>query len=211
MTDVSAAYERAERERESGNNIEAGEWYTSTAFLQSGKMPLYPSSGGDLKHFLEAATCYRIGGRMDRCRNRCQTGILRATDLSDRAMGGSMPDHDVQHADRGGWQEAIGMFRIVGNLDDVEEAYNRAFEIYEAAGDPESHRTETPKSTLYTWFRKLELAATQDTPGISFRRDRTYTEYANYVREKIPMYLQILEQKGEWRSLPNDEEMQNDE
>jgi hypothetical protein len=87
---------------------------------------------------------------MERWRNRCETGILRAEDMSGRALSGPMPERDIHHADRGGWQEAIGLFCLGGNFDGVDEAYDRAFEVYEAAGDPHSHRAETPKTTLYT-------------------------------------------------------------
>lgn len=204
MEERSELHERAVHEREAGNSLEAGEYYTAAAFQSAGNVPIYPSPGGAVKHFLEAATCYRIAGRMDRCRNRCRMGVLWAEDLSDRALSGTMPERDIHHADRGGWQEAIGMLRLVGDLDGVEEAYERAFEVFEAAGDPASHRAEIPKTTLYTWFTSIEQAATQDVRGMSFRREQSYIEYANYVRERIPEYLEVLEEQGRW-SVPDSE------
>ena len=205
MKETIDIYKKAKQERKDGNSIRAGELYTSVAFSKASNLPFYPNSGGELKQFLEAATCYRIGGQMDRCQNRCEIGILWAKDLRDRALSGSMPEHDIHYADRGGWDEAIGMFRLVGDLDGVDEAYNRAFEIFESAGDPLSHRAEKPKTTLYTWFTSLELAATNETYGMTFRQQRTYTEFANYVREKIPEYLNVLEQRGRWGPFPDGE------
>ncbi|WP_436925272.1 hypothetical protein [Halosimplex amylolyticum] len=198
MTASERPYKKAEEERERGNLVEAGEWYTSAAFKKAASMPLYPSSGGELKHFLEAATCYRIAGRMNRCVNRCRTGILRAEEMADRALSAPTPDRDIHHADRGGWYEAVGMFRLVGNVGGVEDAYDNAFSIYEEAGDPRSHRAEPPKTTLYTWFYTLEHAATGDSTTMEFRKQQTYIEFAEYVREKIPQYLQTLEETGEW-------------
>lgn len=191
-------FKRATQERAKRNNLQAGEYFTIAGYRTLGKEPLYPSSGGELKHFLEAATCYLVGGQRDRAVNRCKTGILRAEELHERAMNQPEPELDIHKANRGTWKEVIGIFRQVGDISGSDDAYAQAFDIYESAGDPSSHRAEPPKTPIYTWFRALEMGAIDQSRGVEFQRSKTYTQYGKYMREHIPEYLDTVTKQGEW-------------
>lgn len=194
--------------RRQGQYVSAGDWYTLAAYTDLATGKPGNSSAAELRHFIEAATCYRVGGHKDRCENRCHMGILRAEDLRERYKDGSPPSHSVHHATRGGWDEFIGDLRVVGDLGGVAQAYERALTTYREAGDPEAYRAESPNSVLWAYFDDIERGATGDAGSISHRQTVTFSEFLQYKRKHLPTYIRTLVEQGEW-SVPNPERSGN--
>lgn len=111
---------------EDGKFEAAGDAYTEKAYLvlshDSITQKFDNQIGAGLRDFLHAALCYRQANYMDRCRNRCQQGVLIAEDFRLYVV------EDTGR--RGLLAEFIGDFKTVGRLDDNSIAYNTAIQDY---------------------------------------------------------------------------------
>lgn len=203
MTDISKkgleSTDKAQEYRREGRYVNAGEWYTKSAYTDLAYGLPGKSTGGELRRLLEAAICYRIGGRLDRCRNRCRMGILRAEDLRDRVLSDPPPEYGPHHAERAGWDESIGDFRIVGQLEGIDEAYEAAEEIYREAGDPLVNYVETPHFSLNAVFKSVAEGSGYDQDELKDRYENTTCiEWANFKRDQFPNFVETLVEQGEW-------------
>jgi hypothetical protein len=127
--------EQAEAARKVGNNSEAGDYYTLACHEALGRSEyvIPPFEDGavyaawGLKSLLFASLCYRRAGAMDRCQNRCQHGILICEEIRDITV--------KSEAQRGMMNEYIGDFRHLGTIEGATDAYNAAYEQYQAFDD----------------------------------------------------------------------------
>lgn len=132
MTDESTRpfREAAADSRADGEFELAARYYTLGAY-QAFASADYPdpeavttatSVGIGLYCLQSAAISFRLAGSIDRCRNRCEQGILIASDFRDHVF--------AYDALRGVGAEAIGDFRMIGELDGSDEGYETALEYY---------------------------------------------------------------------------------
>lgn len=194
--------ETADNYRQQGMFHEAGDYYTIAAYEYLGTSP--PTTGLSISHpvyvLLQAAVCYRLDDDFDRAVNRCHQGILISEDVLERVMEAETPENIYDDARRGAIYEYIGDFRVVGELNGVDEAYDNAIHIYQGAGDPETNYSEQEHMRLMDFF---DLIATTVSDGLdtSWRRSLsglTFTDWAEYKREKLPELLSDLYEYGKW-------------
>lgn len=186
--------------RRNGDFVEAGECYTSVAYHYFSQWP--PVRGKKTSQgeyfLLLAATCYRLGGQMDRAMNRCQQGILIAEELLDRTkeLGGSSAYDRSRYA---AWHEYIADFRLVGELDGTSESYEQAKRAYLDEGDPPFAHREQEHIWLAEFFELVLLGTSHDTEEWRvFRREATFSEWVEYKQDQLPDALDALVSQSSW-------------
>lgn len=194
--------DRARELQSNGNSVQAGEYHTLIAHEWLGKsLPTKfgtKISGGEVA-LLRAAICYRLGGRLDRCENRCRMGILVAEDMIDRVFEMEPPENAYDRARRGAWYEYIGDFRCIGDFGDPGSAYDRAIEVYEDAGDPGTECSEQEHMYTMAVYNEVARALGRDPePVETTQNDMTLTDWVEKKRETYPEMLTELDERGEW-------------
>jgi hypothetical protein len=108
--------------------------------------------------------------------------------------------HPHDQAQRGVWTEYEGDFRMLGDLPEANEVYERASEIYEDAGDPESVGIEQFFMSV-TVLPELLARGTDTSIGefeSAARPAATLTEWIQFKREQMPVLLEQLDDADEW-------------
>lgn len=183
--------------RREGTFVEAGDAYTRLAFHTWATYDVLWGLG--CRQLLEAATCYRLAGQTDICKKRCQVGVQQAETIRDRTCDRSEPDYPPDHANRGGWDEFVGTFRLLGELDGVDEAYAVAKESYFEAGDPRiEYADEGPVHQNTVWFDSVAREIGRERSHDIEKYTTSYSEWADYKRERLPEYVAELVEQGEW-------------
>jgi hypothetical protein len=198
----SQSAERAGLEqRQRGNFVEAGEYYTSAAYDCFSEWP--PSRRGitisrGAYFLLFAATCYRLGGRLDRAQNRCQQGVLVSNELLDRTedRDGVAAYDKVRYA---AWHEYVGDFQLVGALDDGADAYQQAKRVYLDGGDPPLAHREQEHMWLVDFFEQVVYNGGHGGEDWkAFLREATLSDWVERKEERFPVALENLDSQTEW-------------
>lgn len=109
---------------------DAGDHYTQAAYQSLAHDAITTESehqiGAGLERLLRAALCYRRAALPTRCRNRCEQGILIATDLQHDTVTAA-PKVAVL-------QEYIADFHGLGGIDGADRAYRETLEQLTDAG-----------------------------------------------------------------------------
>lgn len=191
----------AHEHRKNGDFVEAGEYYTSTAHLYFSDWP--PKRGKKTSQgeyfLLLAGTCYRLGDRMGRARNRCQQGILIAEELLDRTrrLDGSSAYDKSRYA---AWYEYIADFHLVSDFDGSMDAYERAKQVYLDEGDPPLAHREQEHMWLTEFSEEVLFGIGYDMDAWrAFLREATFSEWVEYKQNQLPDALDILTSQSEWR------------
>lgn len=195
----------ADDKRQNKQFVEAGDYYTQATYEylgESGPNPDRSKSSKGLHYLAMGSICYRLGDRYDSCRNRCKQGALIAESFSERAMNQKPTSSQYEIARRGAWAEYIGDFRILGGLDDADEAYEVAKDVYREAKDPRLAIIEQEHMRLVELLRKIGTATEYDL-GELYRLQRhheggTLTDWVDYKREHLPKVLDRLLKQEEW-------------
>lgn len=184
--------------------IDAGEQFTLTAYQylgQSSFSPPYGHTAWGLYALLMAGTCYIIGGEESRCKNRCRQGILIAEDIKHRVLAEPVPENIYDHARRGAWDEYIGDFRVLGQLEEADEAYDAAVEIYLDAGDPDTGFSEQEHMRLRQYFTEVAGATGYNSGELNrLRTSISFSAWIAYKREYFPDILDRLSKSEKWES-----------
>lgn len=190
--------DEADREREAGNYVTAGDYYSQAAFEMAGVgMFLRFSSGAELRRLLEACTCYLVGGEKRWCTKRARVGELLAEELAERLFDKPTPSHAFDQAERGVWYEYAGDFRMLGDLGAADAAYERAKETYCEAGDPYAHMAEQPQSVNMAYFRSVAHAADHDMDEVNdVMRTESFSAWVEYKQDHLPSLLDTLVEMG---------------
>lgn len=191
--------DQAREFRHEGAFVEAGDRFTVNAYENLGRSTPHVTWWGlGLVNLQRAALCYRIGGRMDRCENRCRQGTLIAEDMIDHVFE-SDPEYYWDRARRGCWYEHIGDFRVIGRMDDAATAYERAIEIYRTEGDPDTYLAEEEHIPLMELFRFISEAADRDHSPIDERENgMTFTDWVRHKQEELPVLIETLCERQQW-------------
>ena len=138
---------------------------------------------------LVSSLCYKLGDMPDRSRNRCRQGILIAEDAKN---------HEVRHEpEKGILQEFVGDFRVLGELPNADEAYERATEIYESCGNPIGWNGEPLFASNMRFLRDMTKASGRE-PDYDSQEwqeilNTTFTARIEYKRENLEqMIYQII-------------------
>lgn len=194
--------DRAIRARKGGELVRAGEHYSLAGFARlsediPGRYGIRVSAG--VVNLLRAAICYRVGNRPNRCQNRCEIGILVAEDVHQRVFDEERPENAYDRARRGVWQEYIGDFRHIGRINDPDEAYQNAIDVYEDAGDPDTFYSEQEHCYTMAVYREVARSVGRDCgPVDSVSNDLTLGTWVQKKRETYVSMLTELEERGEW-------------
>jgi len=203
------AYESARKHKEVANEYrraeefsEAGDYFTTAAYAYLGDSP--PKTGLGITNaeycLLQAVVCYRLGDQFSRAVNRSRQGILIAEDVLDRVLAAETPENVYDRARRGALYEFIGDFRVVGDLDGADEAYDAAVEIYEEAGDPTTGYSEQERMRLMDFLDLVGTAVGEELEA-SWRtgqHNSTFTEWVAYKRDQLPSVVTELMALGTW-------------
>lgn len=191
--------------RSAGTLDSAGRQYTLAAHEYAGDTKLvFPEPGSQelvLRALLKSATCYRIAGNAFRTQNRCEMGILIASDHVNYIEDVGFEPGSFADLRRGAWPEFIGDFRTIAQCENADEAYDRAKTIYEGAGDFEFVTAEQEHMALTIYFRSIREGL-----GHSISRqdpeerppEITFSEWVEYKRDRLPDPLDQLAEQGEW-------------
>ena len=105
-----------------GDFVAAGDFYTQSSYSRLSHNAIRDDNdrqvGGGLHSLLRAAINYRRGDHMERCRNRCEQGLLISRDLEQNVISDSKRLAVLQ--------EFIADFHAVGGIDGMDEAYQEA-------------------------------------------------------------------------------------
>lgn len=129
-------------------------------------------------------------------------GILLAEDYLEYVDHREIDPGSFADLRRGAWPEFIGDLRTVARRDDAEEAYDRAREMYASAGDWEIAMAEQEHIRLTGFFRDVKESLGHDSTDESNIELRplgpTFTDWLEYKRERLPRFLDELDERGEW-------------
>lgn len=192
--------EKAEEKRTSGEYVVAGDYYSQAAFERAGVGTfVHGSSGSELHRFLDACTCYRVGGADEWCTNRARMGEVLAEELAARAIARPEEPHAFDQAMRSVWYEFVGDFRMIGGLGRSDWAYDQANETYLGAGDPLTSAAEGPIRALMGFFYSVATAAGADMDEVyESTRELPFSEIAEYKRERLPEHLETVVESGSY-------------
>ncbi|WP_436925270.1 hypothetical protein [Halosimplex amylolyticum] len=140
VLDLLQGYNRYARElRENGQLAPAGEYYVAGArgrLMRSWPLPdgasenVQPSPTYSISQFtygmrelLLGSLCFRLAGSSDRCRNHSEQGCLIVSDLIRGKELEAEPELGLCH-------EILGDLRVVGEIENADEAYETAAEFY---------------------------------------------------------------------------------
>lgn len=196
----------ADEKRQDKQFVEAGDHYTQATYEylgESGPAPDRSKSSKGLHYLAMGAICYRLGDQYDWCRNRCRQGVLIAESISERALSQKPSSNQYEIARRGAWSEYIGDFRVLGDFDNADEAYEAAKDVYREAEDPRLAIIEQEHMRLVELLRKLGTATEYDLEEL-YRLQRHYdggtlTEWVDYKREHLSKALERLLRQNEWQ------------
>jgi len=196
----------AQNLRDEGEPLQAGDMYTAAAHEYAGdatkhSFPEPDSTNGAVSRLRYAATCYRIAGDEFLTHNRCELGTLLADDYINYIEGVDFEPGSFADLRRGAWPEYIGDLRVIAQRDDAAEAYDRATEIYESAGDCESVYAEQEHTRLGAFYKNVRRGLGHDIPEEAPERmgfGTTFSEWVEYKRARLPDLLDELERQGRW-------------
>lgn len=197
--------EHADELRNADQYIEAGEYYTLSAYGRFGLS--VPNTYGTkvslgMAALLRGAVCYRVGGRLDRCQNRCRQGILVAEDMIERVFDMEPPDYPYDRARRGAWHEYVGDFRCIGDVGDPDAAYERAIEVYLEAGDSDTICSEQEHWYTMAVYREVANAVDADPGPIDdHRNDMTLSDWVERKQTTYPALLTELTSVGKFPEI----------
>lgn len=145
-----------------------------------------------------AATCYRLGEKSNRCKNRSKQAILLLADLRDRVF-----DHDAWI---GLTYELEGDFHVIGSLKGNGEAYSKASDYYqkvESATDIDEIIAWTDELGFDSNFRYFirvlrALGRDIDDETITAIGSHSLVERIEYKEAELPALLDSLEENGTW-------------
>lgn len=196
----------ADERRQDKQFVEAGDYYTQATYEyigDSGPNPDRSKSSKGLHYLAMGAICYRLGDRYDWCRNRCQQGVLIAESISERALSRKPSSNQYEIARRGAWAEYIGDFKILGDIDNAEEAYEVAKDVYREAEDPRFAIIEQEHMRLVELFRKIGIATEYNLEELYRLQQHhgggTLTEWVDYKQEHLSKVLERLLKQGGWK------------
>lgn len=187
--------------RKNGDFIEAGEYYTATAYQYFSEWAEdcrgKKVSQGEY-FFLLAGTCYRLGGQISRATTRCKQGVLIAEELLGRTrnLGGSAAYDRVRYA---AWYEYIGDFSVVGDFEREMDAYEEARQVYLEEDDPPLAHREQEHMWLTEFFEQVVCGVGYDADEWQeFTRESTFSEWVEYKRNRLPDALDELASQSMW-------------
>ncbi|WP_167879928.1 hypothetical protein [Halorhabdus rudnickae] len=128
-------------------------------------------------------------------------GILLAEDYFEYIERQEFGPQSFGAFRRGAWPEFIGDLRTIAQRKNAEEAYDRAHEIYESAGDYQISTGEQEHMRLTGFFRNVRLGLGHDISDDALEHQPmgpSTTDWLEYKRERLPEYLDQLDAQGEW-------------
>lgn len=196
---------RGNMARKDAKFVEAGDFYTVAGYEWFGEGELKIPGGWTsmgLLEFLQAATCYRLGDRLERCQNRCQQGILVAEDMAERALATDEPSNHYGKARRGAWFEYVGDFQLLGRLNSPGNAYEKAKEIYRDAGDPDLAIIEQEHMRLTWYFKRVAKPTGLDLDEFyrmqHHANEGSLTQWVDYKQDHLPELIESLLSMDNW-------------
>lgn len=176
---------------------EAGEQYLLASFEYLGvdvSTPPGPSFCRGVEQLLYATTCFRLADQRERTRTYAEIGILVAAEMFRRLEAECDRPNSYDQARVGSWHEYIGDLRQIARLGNPDEAYDRAKEIYRAAGDPPAVLAEWEHMYLMRFFVLIEYNAVGHTEHYDVP-DRSLTEWVKHKRDRLGGYLETIDQQ----------------
>lgn len=181
--------------RKAGDFESAGNHYTCAGFLGLGESEL--SSGdvsewaiGDAVRCLQsAALCYRLDANLDRCKLRCEQGITIAKELREFVLDPA--------PEKGLTFEYEGDFRVIGNLDEYEEAYLTAARYYMDNKPFDGWESETLFVSNYKLFEELVESTGHEIPEY-LDLNYEFLHRVKYKQTEFPSIVQQLIEQGKW-------------
>lgn len=201
MTRARELESQADERRKGGKYREAAEAYEAAAFECLGDSPGSKaggtvSSGAEL--LLEATLCYALAGHESERANRAQIGVLIARNAVDHLKDRDFPSK-YDEAKVGAWYEFIGDFKLIGGLEDYDEWYDRAQQVYLDSDDPSSTLAEQAHLNLFKFFRLTRRGVGISDPQVCTSNEPTLTEWLSKKQSELPSDLNVLlEDKPHW-------------
>lgn len=185
---------------------EAIQQYTSAAYEYIGADGLqHGITACSGVHYLSmAAAVLRLQDRLEECQNYCWQGVYISETIGPRALEHLPEDFDPLYAydmsEYGVWFEFSGDFRAVGNLPEMDAAYDRAKEIYADVGDPgtgsfeQFHNLSAKLTSMLVRETDLYTDEWEDV----FSHGATMTDWIEFKRRRLPKLVHQLDEQDDW-------------
>ena len=194
--------ETAHALHESGEYVEAADSYTAAAYEYFGANGLTHSvsAARGLESLLRGAACLRVSGKRDRYRNLCWQGVYLSQAIAAEAMSRPPESHPHDRSERRVWYEFEADCRALGELPDVDEAYETAERAYRDAGDPQCVSCEQILMAVAVLPKLLFRGTSADSDDLNemLRPGTTLTEWIRFKRQRLPAVLKRLDEEDEW-------------
>lgn len=129
-------------------------------------------------------------------------GTLQAEDYTEYIERQDIELGSFADVRRGAWFEYIGDLRTIARRDDADDAYEGARTIYERCSNWEFVMGEQEHMALAAFFRDvkwgLEYDIPRDAPEQQSLDGRSFSDWLEYKRERLPGLLDELEAQAEW-------------
>jgi len=185
-----------------GRHDEAADFYIETAYEYLGEYGLKhaKSSARGLHQLGLASACLRHIGRTEECRSLCWQGVYISKVIGERVITKPRSSYDYDQAKRGVWFEFAGDFKLVGDLPEKEDAYDRAREVYVNAGNPERGVEQIP--VLATLLTKSVVRGTgmdtEEMEALDQEPINQFTKWLKFKQRRLPMALERLDEQESW-------------
>lgn len=196
--------------RRSQQFVEAGDQYTFAAYanLAESEFRSIRRISSATYWLLCAGLCYRLGNRMDRCRNRSRQGVLIAQDLREGAFRGDALRglRDEADALEGLSYEYVGDFRVLGSLSEHEVAYDSAAACYDRVEDHFAWNTEREFSESLLFVTNLVeyLDYPADSTVMDAAESTSLHARLEFKQTTLPDLLEQVCEAGHWSPARED-------
>lgn len=194
--------ETAHALHESGEYVEAADSYTAAAYEYFGANGLTHSVSvaRGLRYLIIGATCLRYRDRLERCQNLCWQGVHISRAISEEALSLPPEPNPYDQSVRGVWYEFEADFRVVGELPEAADAYDRAKAVYADAGDPDTAAFEQFHLAAAILPKVLVYGTDTDPEDLHsvIRPPATLTDWVEFKRQTLPAILERLDDGDEW-------------
>lgn len=192
----------AKDHHENGQYLQAAKSYTTAAYEYLGVNGLEHtvSAARGLRNLAVGATCLRYSKGVDRSRNLCWQGVYVSKAVAESALDRPPASHPHDHSERGVWYEFEGDFKMIGNLPDAVDAYDRAEAVYLDAGNPPSVSLDQFHMSVAALTKLLVRGTGVSTEELHsvLQPESTLSDWIAFKRWQIPEALDRLDDSDTW-------------